>query len=207
MTLVVRPEWPETGSDVCRLLVVAFDPGVHTGWAALRLDFEKLVRVGFAELVLASGAGRDPDLLAWDTGQFVGSDGHIADQMMGLCRGVWEEGVFDLGPSSDVMAVAQEDFILQMLSSDRDLLSPVRVNAVFDYAARPMPVPRRKQLPSDAKRVVTDDRLRYLHLVRAGMTPHEKDAMRHAVLLARKMCEKDFRQRWLAACTWLRETE
>lgn len=203
--LVVRPRWPEAGDDVCRLLLVAFDPGVHTGWAALRLDLELLVQVGFAELALASGGGRDPEVLAWDTGVFVGGDGACAEQMLGLVRGVWEEGQFDLGPSSDVMGIAQEDFILQMLSSDRDLLSPVRINAVFDHIARPVPVPRRKQMPSDAKRVVTDDRLRKMNLVRPGMSTHERDAVRHGVLLARSFCEKPFRQRWLAACSWLRE--
>lgn len=205
MKPVIRPHWEAATTDVCRLLILGYDPGVHTGWAALRLDFEMLVTSGFAQLALASGGGRDQELLAWDTGVFVGSDGAIADQMLALVRGVWEEGVFDLGPSSDVMAIAQEDFILQMLSADRDLLSPVRVNAVFDYIARPVPVPRRKQLASDAKRVVTDERLRLLNLVRPGMAAHERDALRHAVLLARKLCEREFRQRWLAACSWLRE--
>jgi hypothetical protein len=205
MTLVLRPRWPDAQGDVCRLLVVGFDPGVTTGWAALRLDFEALVAGGFSALALRSGGGRDPELLAWDTGEFRGGDGASADQMMALCRGVWEEGQFDIGPLSDVMAVAQEDFILQKLSQDRDLLSPVRVNAVFDHLARAMPVPRRKQLASDAKRVVTDERLRAMNMARPGMSPHERDALRHSVLLARKLCEREFRQRWLAACTWLRE--
>lgn len=204
--LVVRPAWPEvTDEGLVRLLIIGFDPGVTTGWAALRLDLGMLVAEGFSALALRSGGGRETDLLAWDTGTFRGGDGACAEQMLGLVRGVWEEGEFAAGPDSDVMGIAQEDFILRMLSSDRDLLSPVRINAVFDHIARPVPVPRRKQQPSDAKNVVSDDRLRRMNLGRPGWTEHEKDALRHAILLARSLCEPAFLARWCAACTWLRE--
>lgn len=204
--LVIRPSWaPVVDEDVIRLLLIGFDPGVGTGWAALRLDLGLLVAEGFSALALRSGGGRETDLLAWDTGTFRGGDGACAEQMLGLVRGVWEEGDFASGEDSDVMGIAQEDFILRMLSSDRDLLSPVRINAVFDHIARPVPVPRRKQQPADAKRVVTDDRLRRMNMWRPGWEEHEKDALRHAVLLARSLCEPAFLARWCAACTWLRE--
>lgn len=186
------------------MLVVGFDPGVTTGWAALRLDLEALVVGGFSQLALRSGGGRDPELLAWDTGVFRGGDGACADQMLGLVRGVWEEGWMDQGERGDVMGIAQEGFILRMLSSDPDLLSPVRINAVFDYISRAVPVPRRKQQPSDAKRVVTDARLRAMNLYRAGLSDHEVDALRHAVLLARSLSEPAFLARWRAACSWLK---
>lgn len=204
--LVLRPVWAEViDPEVVRLLVVAFDPGVTTGWAALRLDLGVLTREGFSALALRSGGGRDPELLAWDTGVLRGGDGAVADQMLGLVRGVWEEGEFDAGEGSDVMGIAQEGFILRMLNSDPDLLSPVRINAIFDYVCRGVPVPRRKQQPSDAKRVVTDQRLHAMNLWRPGWTEHEKDALRHAVLLARSLSEGSFLARWRAACSWLRE--
>jgi hypothetical protein len=204
--LVLRPGWaPVYDEDAVRLLVVGYDPGVTTGWAALRLDVEMLASEGFSSLALRSGGGRNTDLLAWETGVFRGGDGAIADQMMGLVRGVWEEGWMEAGASSDVMAIAQEGFILRLMNSDPDLLSPVRINAVFDYLCRTVPVPRRKQQPSDAKRVVTDDRLRRMNLWRSGWTEHEKDALRHAVLLARALADGAFLARWRAACAWLRE--
>jgi len=205
--LVVVPRWPEVSDEErVRLLIAAFDPGVTTGWAALRLDLEELCAGGFSQLALKSGGGRDPELLAWDTGVFRGGDGACAEQMLGLVRGVWEEGWMDTGASGDVMAVAQEDFILRMMSMDRDLLAPVRINAIFDHLCRGMPVPRRKQQSSDAKRVVTDQRLRAMNLYRSGMATHEVDALRHAVLLARSLSEPAFLARWRAACTWLRES-
>lgn len=201
--LVISPDLGEVGRDVQRLYVVGFDPGVTTGWAVLRLDFERLVAGGFAALALASGGGRDPDLLAWDSGCFTGSENGVADQMVGLLRGVWADGVFDQGPDSDVIGVGEESFILRMMNSDPDLLSPVRISAVFGYAARTVPIPRLRQSPSDAKRVVTDDRLHKMNLYRPG-PEHPRDALRHAVLLARKLCEETFRARWLSACSWLR---
>ena len=204
--LVLRPRWVEVGDpEGVRLLVLGYDPGVTTGWAALRLHLPALLDGGFSQLALASGGGRDPELLAWDTGVFRGGDGAVADQMLGLVRGMWEEGEFGMGPDSDVMGIAQEGFILRMMSSDEDLLSPVRINAIFDYVCRGVPVPRRKQQPSDAKRVVTDQRLRAMNLWRSGMVTHEVDALRHAVLLARALAEPAFLARWCAACTWLRD--
>jgi hypothetical protein len=204
--LVIRPIWEEIQDEsVVRLLILGFDPGVTTGWAALRLDLEALCTWGFSQLALASGGGRDAELLAWDTGVFRGGDGACAEQMLGLVRGAWEEGDFASGVDSDVMAIAQEDFILRMMSMDRDLLAPVRINAVFDHIARGVPVPRRKQQASDAMRVVTDQRLRSMNLWRSGMTTHEVDALRHAILLARALCEPDFLARWMAACNWIRD--
>ena len=204
--VVVTPSLGEVTRDVQRLYVVGYDPGVTTGWAVLRLDFEKLLGLGFAGLALASGGSRDPDLLGWDCGTFTGSENGQADLMVGLLRGVWADGVFDEGPESDVVAVSSEDFILRMLSADRDLLAPVRVLAKFDYAARSVPLPRTRASASDAKRVVTDERLRVMNLFAPG-AEHLRDATRQAVLLARKMCEPEFRRRWLAACSWLRDTE
>lgn len=202
--LVLRPVWGEALRDVQRLYVVGYDPGVTTGWAVLRLDWERLLEEGFSALAMASGGGRDPDLLAWDCGVFTGAENGQADAMVGLLRGVWADGEFASGSSSDIIAVSSEDFILRMMSGDRDLLAPVRILAKFDYAARAVPIPRTRASPSDAKRVVTDDRLRRLNMWAPG-PEHPRDATRQAVLLARKLCEVPFRTQWLSACGWLRE--
>lgn len=202
--LVVVPSLGAVLRDVQRLYCIGYDPGVTTGWAVLRLDFEKLCSMGFAELCMASGGGRDPDLLAWDCGEFTGAENLQADHMVGLVRGCWQDGEFDQGTESDVIAVASEDFILRLLSADRDLLAPVRVLAKFDYAARGMPVPRTRASASDAKQVVTDTRLRALNLWKEG-SAHPRDATRQAVLMARRMSEPTYRARWLALCGWLRD--
>lgn len=202
--LVVAPGLGAALRDVQRLYCVGYDPGVTTGWAVLRMDFEKLCSVGFAELAMASGGGRDPDLLAWDCGQITGSENYQTDVMVGLLRGCWVDGEFESGADSDVIAVSSESFILRLMNADPDLLAPVRMLAKFDYAAREVPIPRMKHSPSDAKNVVTDTRLRAMNLFAPG-SEHARDATRQAVLMARRMVEGPFRARWLAACPWLRE--
>lgn len=202
MTLVVSPRWPPVqNSDVQRVYVVGFDPGETTGWATLRLHLGKLLSVGFAEMAL-HGAG-DPDVFAWDVGTFRDSENNMADQMVGLLRGVWVDGVFDEGGESDLLAVTVEDFILRKFSSDRALLSPVRVTAAFNYARREVPIPVTRFSSSDSMSVVTDQRLRRLNLY--VPVDHQRDALRQAVLLARKMTEELFRERWVAGCPWMRE--
>lgn len=189
--------------DVRRLYVVGFDPGQATGWAVLRMDLDKLCGDGFTALALG---GTDPDRFAWRAGEFRGSENHIVDMMMALVRGVWMEGDFGAGPDSDVVVLAVEDFILQMLSMERSLLSPVRITAAFGYAGRTLPMPRLFHSASDAKKVVTDERLRRWNLWSVG-PDHPRDATRHAVVVARKFVEPAWRERMLAACGWLAEGE
>lgn len=201
--LVITPRWAPAQDDRVRLYVIGYDPGVTTGWAVVRMDLELLLEHGFAGLALASGSGRDPEVFAWDADCFRGSENSMADQMIGLVRGVWMDAAMDAGEDSDVLAVAREGFTLRLFSADPDLLSPVRVSAAFDYAARSVPVPRVVQSPSDAKQVVSDDRLKRLNLYKTG-PEHPRDALRHCILLARKLCDPAFLARWRAACPWLR---
>jgi hypothetical protein len=186
------------GDDVARLYVVGFDPGQTTGWAALRLDLE-LLAGGLVALALNG----DPSAFAWCAGEFTGPENHQVDMMMDLLREVWQEGEWEEGPGSDVFGVAIEDFILRMLQKDRALLSPVRITAAFNYAGRELPMPRVLQSASDAKSIVTDERLRKMNLLRAGASAHATDATRHAVLLARKLSDPRALAAWRAGCAWL----
>lgn len=196
---VMDPGFGRSARDIPRLLCVGFDPGVKTGWATLRMDLDKLVSEGFSSLALRSP---DPDVFAWSAGTFTGPQNHIVDQMMALTRGVWLAGEFGAGVDSDVMAVARERFDLRILNSDPDLLSPVRVTAAYDYAARDVPVPFVAYPPSDTKRIITDDRLHKLNLWIPG-EDHPRDALRQCILFARNMVEEPYRRRYLAACRWL----
>lgn len=198
MGSVFRPGWAPPVRDVPRLYVAGFDPGKATGWAALRLDWEKLVGDGFTALALG---GADEDRFAWRAGEFLGSENYIADQMMALLRGMWSEGDWEAGTLSDGFVVGVEDFILQMLSMDRDLLSPVRITAAFDYAGRRLPMPRLMHSAGDAKKVVTDERLHRWNLWTPG-PDHPRDATRHAVVVARKFVEPVWREKMVAAMPW-----
>lgn len=198
---VFHPRWPPAVSDTRHLYVVGIDPGRETGWAVVRVDYLRLLEEGFTALALLQ---RDPDVFAWEVGSFLGSEPQIVDQIFALYRGVWEDGVWDEGGDSDVMVGSDESFTLRIFSADESLLSPVRILAMLRYAGRTLPFPRVQHSPSDAKRVVTDARLRHLGLYARG-PDHVRDAMRQAVLTARKMVERPFRLNILRHCEWLRE--
>jgi hypothetical protein len=191
--------WEPPRTDVARLYVVGFDPGGTTGWAALRLELEALSD-GVTALALSSAL----DVFAWCTGEFVGPENHQVDMMMELLRDVWREGEWEEGADSDVFAVAVEDFILRILQQDRALLSPVRITAAFNYAGRDLPMPRTLQAVGDAKKVMTDERLRKLNMYEAGVGDHRRDALRHALLLARKLTDPRVMAAWRVGCAWLR---
>lgn len=163
------------------LIVVSFDPGVTTGWAIHRVPLGDLCAVGFSEAVWSPSFG-------WASGQIGGLDeDDTVDVMVGLTRSAYSLG----GYPQDRFAIAMEDFILQIMQQDRSLLSPVRVFAKYEYAMKKLTqasgvvLPYYKQSASDAKKVVTDERLARWNLLKAGQV-HARDAQRHGILLARK---------------------
>lgn len=162
------------------LVVLSFDPGVTTGWAVHRLEMSVLLSSGFSEAVWAPGSG-------WTSGQ-IGAMGEneAVDAMFDLTRSAFSICSFRTG---DLFAIAMEDFVPRMLEQKRSFLSPVRVFSKYEYALHSrlggVSLPYVKQSASDAKNVVSDDRLQRWNLWRAGRE-HARDAQRHGILLARK---------------------
>lgn len=198
MTAVLLPGWPEPGS---RRYLYAFglDPGVVTGWAALRICWESLLSLGFTDTVLL---GRNPELFAWECGEITGEENSQVDQVLARYRGLWAEGVWDEGEGSDVLVGSYESFHLRMLGDDATLLSPVRLLAKLGYVGRALPFPVVQHSPSDAKDIATDERLRRWGVYQAG-PDHPRDATRQAVMVARKMVETRFREAILRRCRWI----
>lgn len=166
------------------LLILSFDPGVTTGWAFHRLDLEVLVGRGFTEAVWAPGSG-------WVSGQLVGlSENSTVDAMVGLTRAAFSFGSYG-GDTGDLFAIAMEDFVPRMLEQKRSFLSPVRIFSKYEYGlwsllgARGAALPYFKQSASDAKNVVSDERLSRWNVLKPGQV-HARDAQRHGILLARK---------------------
>ncbi len=191
MGLIDLPDPPDIVGGY--LWVVGFDPGVTTGWAVFRLPMARLRVHGFVESVRPEhGSG-------WAAGEFGGGglDGDGSEfatvgAMLGLVRETYELVDEEYG---DQVMVVTEDFILRRLGMDRSLLSPVRLNAVLEWEFRKRGAMRLwKQAASDAKTTVTDGRLLRWGLYLPG-SPHRRDAMRHAILLARKWStDATFRQ-------------
>lgn len=95
------------------------------------------------------------------------------------------------GPDSDMVI---EDFILQTSIKGRELLSPVRIGHKIDYqlwrglkvaSGERMQFEPYWQSASDAKSVMTDERLRLMAMYTPG-PDHARDATRHANMWLRK---------------------
>ena len=90
------------------------------------------------------------------------------------------------------MHVIVEDFILRHSSSDRSLLSPVRITAML-YSMltdEEDSISVHMQQPSDAMSIVTDARLKELGLWQVGRR-HANDAARHMVLFLTRLLQSD----------------
>jgi hypothetical protein len=150
--------------------VVALDPGGTTGWCVFQCHPESLI---------------DPEVLVldnidyWQSGQFTGSEDQQAAD------------IFNLICSWAGCAVLIEDFVLRMMSPDRDLLSPVRITAKVEHLLWQRELTFFKQMPSEAKTTATDDRLKSWKLYKPG-EEHGRDATRHAITFMRKA-----RSRWM----------
>lgn len=180
MPVSVDIDYEDDGSPA--LIIISFDPGVTTGWAIHRTPISVLLTSGFSEAVW------DPRF-GWASGQIGGlNEDDTTDVMVDLTRTAYSLGDYRAG---DRFAIAMEDFILQIMQMDRSLLSPVRVFSKYEYAMKKLTqasgvvLPYFKASASDAKRVVTDERLSRWNLLKPGQI-HARDAQRHGILLTRK---------------------
>lgn len=175
------------------LWVVGIDPGGTSGWAVLRIEWD---RVG--EGIRARGCW-------WRTGEVQGPEPYQAEALLAIVRSVYLAGMWEGGSEADRCVVSVERFTLRLLSMDAALLSPVRITAMMEALSwRGLPFPVVQLQPSEAKKVVTDERLQHWGFWPSGA--HARDALRHAVLTARKMgSEEQFRASVCARMSWLVE--
>lgn len=204
---VLKPGLDGGAGDQRKLFVVAFDPGVKTGWCVMRCDLETLRSSGFRTLALAHP---DPEMFAWRAGFFAGPEPYQAEQMMALLRGtyMYGEGVFNVGEESDLFVGVIESFSLRLLSSDESLLSSPRVAAAFTALAyRVLPVPVVMQTPSEALATIDDHRLRMLNLWSGPDGKdgeHQRDATKHCIVLARKVIDPLYLSSLSSQMSWLK---
>lgn len=159
------------------LWVLAFDPGVTTGWAVFRVPRIRLLEKGFLEAIRPGCGG------AWNAGDFVlDTEDDMVDRMLEIARCVYEE--VDVH-SGDEWSILVEDFRVRMVDFRASFLSPVRLGAMFRRDMRRGAVLVEFRTSSDALAVVTDGRLRDWNLWRPGSV-HARDAMRHAILTCRR---------------------
>lgn len=187
-------------SELCtNAVTIWFDPGVTTGWSVMSVHPEALVNPDYKIL---------SNIEHWTHGQI--DCGHrrglsdvrdifdgegrleyseLAVNLAGECEGVAEMlQIVDDWPGA---SVGLEDFILRMKSMDRELLSPVRMTAAFDFGMYTRGFQTFRQQPSEAKGLATDDRLKsWGFYERSGGMNHARDADRHCITWLRKMKAK-----------------
>jgi hypothetical protein len=173
-----------------QVVIMAVDPGDTTGWCWLAVDRQDLCTLG------TRGALKVSDLSYGQlrSGGLDAGENAVARELVRLSRACWEWA--EVEPSVDTFFVILEDFILRNSSMDRSLLSPVRINAKFQFAMDGSGVRVGKQAPSEALGVVTDERLRLWNLYDSSSGVHARDAARHAVLAARKYASQLAFRQW-----------
>jgi len=171
-----------------RLILACFDPGETTGYARLALSKRLLINEGATSALRdAARGGRVHNAQFGLKGDWKVDEEGNASTMATLTRLAWVEEVVD--PVVDTFVVVIEDFLLFRSEKSRSLLAPVRITARYEQEMRGSGLHLVKQTSSDAKRVVTDGRLRRWNLYDGGgeaMGGHSRDALRHGILFARK---------------------
>jgi hypothetical protein len=158
--------------------VVAIDPGETTGWSVMSVHPEALSEGDVSIL---------QNILHWTHGQIVGDENAQASEVL---------GIVDMFPGACVLI---EDFILRTANAGREVLSPVRITAKIEYGLWLVGAVSYRQMPSEAKSVATDDRLKsWGFYERAGGLQHARDADRHALTWLRKSKQ----HAWMRAACW-----
>lgn len=149
--------------------VLAIDPGGTTGWSAISVRPEALSNPKVSIL---------ENITLWEHGQI--------DCLVDEIAGVHELVERVSGAAGAVVLL--EQFVIRRFDQKEDFLSPVRITAAFDYAARQLlGVRTYRQQPSEAMTTCTDARLKEWGLYeRAGGMGHARDADRHGILWLRK---------------------
>lgn len=164
--------------------VVAFDPGyVGTGWAAFSLS--KLAFVRPETKVLAH-------LHWWSTGTFTGSEREMLRACVDLARRAKYGGINSMPFNADTDVVS-EDFDLVQTLGGKELLAPVRINAVLEWELRSTGIAFHLQNRS-MRTNMTKERLN-----RWGFQHTDKDslaALQHGVTWLKRIKKESIRKPW-----------
>lgn len=151
--------------------VVSYDPGDTTGWAVFAIKLRAMQE--HHRKILSNIAW-------WKSGQFIGDENSQADEMVALAM-AWDDS-----------HIVVEDFLLRKFSTDRSLLSPVRITARFEYGLYLAEDTRTIVLqPGElAMSTITDARLEAINQLGIFSAtigqPHARDAVRHALTWLRR---------------------
>lgn len=172
--------------------LVVFDPGGTIGWAHFIIHARAFSRP--EHKVLAN-------LISWDCGEFSGQE----HEQLGEASRLIYRAHFDPPPFNTRTDAVSEDFELTQTIGGKNLLSPVRINAVLDWECRKQGL-RLQTQARQMRRSVTPERLVLFGFHPPGKrwttTGKGKDAfaaMQHAIVWVRRVKEKSIAQPWKLA--------
>lgn len=153
--------------------LVTIDPGGTVGWAHFIFDFRAFSRPEHRLLRW---------LHFWDCGEFTGQEHDTIEQ----CLTLIQSARFGKGPFVSKTDVVGEDFDLVQTIGGKNLLSPVRINAVLDWEC-----PRRfgiayKYQSRQLRTNVTKERLQMWGFG-SRLRRNEFAAMQHAIVYLRRL--------------------
>lgn len=169
--------------------VLAIDPGGTTGWSLLNLANLPggTWNMNFSEIM--------ENKISWEHGE-VDTRGNENKAVESICN------VIKLWPTA---AVVLEDFILrpERRESSRDLLSPVRINAILTHTLWRQGRTPILQSPQIAKTTCTDLRLKEWNCYTPdGGLGHARDADRHIILFVRRCMGDSVQSKKLRETAW-----
>lgn len=151
--------------------LVAFDPGGTIGWAHFILDIRAFSRPEHKVMRY---------LEYWNCGEFSGNENEQLTSAVGLIAKA-KFGEMPFNTHTDVIA---EDFELTQLVGGRNLLSPVRINAVLDWECRKRGLHLQLQA-RQLRTAVTKERLKLFGFA-GSFRKDEFSAMQHGVTWLRR---------------------
>lgn len=172
-------------SDPNRYQLLVFDPGGTIGWARFDIDahafsrpdnrvFDNIISHDYGEL-----NGDEPTNIA-----------HAVGMISALAVGTM--------PFNSVIEIVSEDFVLTQQIGGRDLLSPVRINAVLDWVCRQHGQLLQYQA-RQTRTLVTKKWLIKAGLKKLRMRKDEFAAMQHAVTWLKRVKQHADARPWKLA--------
>lgn len=186
MIVLPRNKWRRSSAKVNEYHILAFDPGGTTGWAHLVLDYHAFSRPEASALA---------NLISWDCDEIAGTE---LDKLGKCAALIW--GFHFPNEYNSRLDVVSEGFDLkQLIGSQANLLSPVRINAVLDWECRKQGLELHIQDRS-ARSAQTPARLNAFGF-EGRWSPNGKGkdafaALQHAVTWLRRVKEKSKSQPW-----------
>jgi hypothetical protein len=153
-----------------KYIVLVFDPGGVIGWAKFIVDAKAFARP--ENKILAN-------VDEWSAGELCGNEHEQLTHAAKMIRDRRQNAHFD---------VVVEDFELTQMLGGRNLLSPVRINAVLEWECFKNGVAFNTQKRT-MRTNVTRDRLRNFGFTR-GFKKDEFAAMQHAIVWLRRLKQK-----------------